>query len=105
MNAVYFVKAGTDAAPGAAAVASALLAAGLGPDTPVALIELAGIARAYRAQTTLGTLGRDASEGTGPALVLVGEIPQAADGPPPADDEDRVEGEDAFVTYGRSWFC
>lgn len=103
MSAVYFVKAATD---GASQVdASALLAGGLEADTPVALIEWAAIAQAFRVQTTLGSLSRAMAAAAGsPALVLVGETSGVHDAPRAVQDDDGVDGEDAFTTYGRSWF-
>ncbi len=105
MSAVYFVKAAADGVPRTETVASALLAGGLEADTPVALLEWAVIAQALRTKTTLGGLSRVMAAGAeGPALVLVGETPGAHDAPRDAQDDKDVDGEDAFTTYGRSWF-
>ncbi|MHB1512875.1 MAG: hypothetical protein ACYCTF_12700 [Acidiferrobacter sp.] len=105
MSAVYFVKAAACGVSPADTVASALLAGGLEADTPVALIEWALIAQALRTKTTLGGLSRAMAAGAdGPALVLVGETPGAHDAPRAAQDDEGVDGEDAFTTYGRSWF-
>lgn len=103
MSAAYFVKAPGDGAPRAGTVAATLLAAGLTADTPVAFVEWAAVMRACRVRATLGTLDEQAAaqDGTQPALVLVGEIPEAV-----ADERvDGEDGEDAFLAYGRSWFC
>ena len=108
MSAAYFVKAPGDGAPRAGTVAATLLAAGLTADTPVAFIEWAAVMRACRVRATLGTLDEQAAaqDGTQPALVLVGEIPEVVATPGPAEDRvDEENGEDAFLVYGRSWFC
>ena len=63
--------------------------------------------RACRVRTTLGALDREAARDGAPlALVLVGEIPEALIPPPVADALGDGEDEgDAFLVYGRSWFC
>ncbi len=102
MSAVFFVRAAAHGVPEDETAAAALLAGGLEADTPVALIEWAVIAQAFRAKTTLGSLSRaTAGASPGPALVLVGEIPSA---PPVVQDDEGVDEGDAFIAYGRSWF-
>ena len=104
MRTAYFVKASNAAAPQAGTVATTLQAAGFAADTPVTLVDWAAVMRACRVRTTLGTLDREAAQdGTSPALVLVGEIPEAVMPPVAAAEAGDDEG-DAFLAYGRSWF-
>jgi uroporphyrin-III C-methyltransferase len=68
-TAVLYMAAGQ-----AAAIAQALLAAGLAADTPVVVVESASLPEAARVATTLKGLGDVERIGTGPALVLIGQV-------------------------------
>ncbi|HVF63895.1 MAG TPA: uroporphyrinogen-III C-methyltransferase [Casimicrobiaceae bacterium] len=69
-TAVIYMGAGD-----AAAVASALMARGTSPRTPIVLVENASRANARRSGATLADLPRiAANRGDGPAVIIVGEI-------------------------------
>jgi uroporphyrin-III C-methyltransferase len=68
------------AAHEAAAIATALQAAGMSADTPVAVVENASLSSACRHYALLGQLGAAAAQWqlSGPALILIGEVYRGA---------------------------
>jgi uroporphyrin-III C-methyltransferase len=68
------------AAHEAAAIATALQAAGMSADTPVAVVENASLSSACRRHALLGQLGAAAAQWqlSGPALILIGEVYRGA---------------------------
>lgn len=66
----------------AAAIASHLIAAGRGADTPALIVENASLADERRRVTTLAELGVAAGDLTGPALLIIGEAMALAQASP-----------------------
>src|SRR5262249_61759307 len=53
-------------------LATALVAAGKAPDTPIAIVENASLAQSHTIFATLGSLPRVVGQSSGPAVILIG---------------------------------
>lgn len=79
-------------------IATTLLARGLSPDTPVAVVEAASLPGSRHFHFTLSELHRASEHGIeGPAVIMLGEVFRKA---PAVRDQD----DDDFLAYGNSWF-
>jgi uroporphyrin-III C-methyltransferase len=86
------------AAGQAPAIAASLIASGLQPDTPVAIVANASLPEMKRTATTLGALQRaPAPIADGPALILVGRVFRRVAANLQGDAPDREAGREALT--------
>ena len=86
------------AAGQAPAIAASLIAGGLQPDTPVAIVANASLPEMKRTATTLGALQRAPAPIThGPALILVGRVFRRVAANLQGDAPDREDGREALT--------